>query len=87
MEVSEAPHTSERLSLTGPSARPEKKKKKQQGVVKKRKWERCDMAAHWKVKGGDRGVEAGTAFDVYSSETVMPGSLFGSNISQAHTDL
>lgn len=45
------------------------------------------MAAHWKVKGGDRGVEAGMAFDVYSSETVLPRRHFGSNISQAHADL
>lgn len=39
-------------------------------------------AAHWEVKDGDGGVEGGGAFSVYSSETVSPGSHFGSDVSQ-----
>lgn len=42
----------------------------------------CDAGAHWEVRDGDRGVEAGTALGVYSCETVSPGSHFGSDVSQ-----
>ena len=51
-----------------------------QGLKKKKP--KCDAAAHWEVKDEDRGVEGGAAFSVYSSETVSPGSHFGSNVSQ-----
>ncbi len=33
-------------------------------------------------KDGDGWVEGGAAFSVYSSETVSPGSHFGSDVSQ-----
>lgn len=68
IEVSEVARISGCPSVTGPCARPKKAE--------------CDAAAHWEVKDGDRGVEAGTAFSVYSSETVSPGSHFGSDVSQ-----
>lgn len=42
----------------------------------------CDASAHWEVKDGDREVDGGAAFRVYSSETVSPGSHFGSDVSQ-----
>lgn len=66
MEVSEAVCTSGCPSVTGPCAWPE--------IVE------CDAAAHWEVKDG--GVEGGAAFSVYSSETLFPGSHFGSDVSQ-----
>lgn len=68
MEVSEAVRTSGYPSVTGPCARPERAER--------------DAAAHWEVKDGDGGVEGGGAFSVYSSETVSPGSHFGSDVSQ-----
>lgn len=54
--------------------------------LKKKKAE-CDAAAHWEVKDVDGGVEGGAAFSVYSSETVSPGSHFGSDVSQRGADL
>jgi len=42
----------------------------------------AECAAHWEVKDGDGEVKGGAAFSVYSSETVSPGSSFGSNASQ-----
>lgn len=51
-----------------------------QDLVRGPKTAECDATAHWEVKDGDR--EVGTAFSVYSSETVSPGSHFGSNVSQ-----
>lgn len=68
MEVSEAVCTSGCPSVTGLRARPKKAE--------------FDVAAHWEVKDGDGGVEGGAAFCVYSSETVSPGSHFGSDVSQ-----
>lgn len=57
-----------RRQVTGAGARPEKAE--------------CDAAACWEVKDGDGGLEGGAAFRVYSSETVSPGSHFGSDVSQ-----
>lgn len=68
MEVSEAVHTSGCPSVTGPCARPEQSE--------------CDAAAHWEAKDGDRGTGVDTAYSVYSSETVSPGSRFGRDVSQ-----
>lgn len=57
-----------RRQLTGPRTRPGKAE--------------CAAAACWEVKDGDGGLEGGAAFRVYSSETVSPGSHFGSDVSQ-----
>lgn len=51
-----------------------------QGLRKKEA--ECDAAACWEVKDGDGGLEGGAACSVYSSETVSPGSHFGSDASQ-----
>lgn len=73
MEAGEAVRacTSGCPSVTGPCATPGKNKEAE-----------CDADAHWELKNGDGGLEGGAAFGVYSSETVSPGSHFGSDASQ-----